>query len=321
MARHMTVSILGSASLHAPTLDEHQTWTRLRDAWMTRLDRIAADKPDLVVLPEYCGSLFIHAPNTPKPYHSPHNEKLIPFFQQQARRLNTLLSFTLVRRDPQGRLRNTMFLLGRDGTILGTYNKVHPTETELQRGITPGAPAIIETELGKIACGICFDLNFDELWQTCASAKPDLVLFPSVFHGGMMQAYRAYQCRAHFISAIGGSVFKPSHIIAPNGRILASTTHYHDFVTARINLDCRLVHLDYHADKLQQLKAALGQAVQIDDIDHLGSVLVTSEDPAQHIDQLLPRFDIIDLDTYLARARMAQAQSKTNRASDISAAS
>lgn len=306
MARHVKASILGSASLSASGSNDADQWVRLRDAWLTRFDRVAPDEPDLIVLPEYCGSMVTKSADTGQTYVSPHDDKLIPFFQEQARKLNAHVSFTLLRKDNQGRQRNTMYLLGRDGQIKGTYDKAHPTELEIENGTVPGNPAIIECEFGSVVCGICFDLNFDELWQTYAAAQPDLILFPSVYHGGMMQAYRAYQCRSHLISAIGGGTFKPSHVIAPNGHIIASTTHYHDFVTTTINLDCRLVHLDFHAGKLAVMKRELGKAVHIADVDHLGSVLVTNEDNTKNVDQILAKYDIVVLDQYMARARDAQ---------------
>lgn len=314
MARYMTASILGSASLPAYESSEQDRWARLQDAWVARFDCVAPDEPDLIVLPEYCGSMVTNAGARDQSYASAYDEKLVVFFQEQARRLRCHVSFTLLRKDEQGRQRNSMFLLARDGSILGIYDKSFPTEIELGKGTIPGKPAVFETEFGRIVCGICFDLNFDELWQHYAAAKPSLILFPSVYHGGIMQPYRAYQCRSHFISAIGGGVFKPSHVIAPNGHIIASTTHYHDFVTTKINLDCRLVHLDFHADKLAAMKRELGRRVHIADVDHLGSVLVTSEDPLQTVDQILAKYDIVDLDTYFTRVREVLNKSRAAEA-------
>ena len=86
-----------------------------------------------------------------------------------------------------------------------------------------------------MACAICFDLNFDELRLVYAKAKPDLIVFSSMFHGGIMQAYWVYSCRCHFVSAVGFPAIR-SEIRNPHGRVIASTTDHYDFVTATVNL-------------------------------------------------------------------------------------
>lgn len=48
-------------------------------------------------------------------------------------------------------------------------------------------------------------------------------------------------------------------------------------MTARINLDCYVAHLDYNGQRLASLKARYGAGVVISDPGLLGSVLITSE--------------------------------------------
>lgn len=307
MANRITVSILGSSSLQGCGSDAQANRQLMREAWAARFQRVAPEKPDVILLPEFCSSIVVPTGGGCASFDTLSDDKLIPFFQEQAAQLKSYLSFTLPHIDPQGRLRNTMFMVDRTGTIIGQYHKAHPPESELKRGIVPGSPKIITTEFGQVACGICFDLNFDAMWEQYAASKPDLILFASVYHGGLMQAYRAYQCRCHLVSAIGGYPFKPSHVILPNGHIATSTTHYFDSVTSTINLDCRLVHLDYHWEKLQAMKNDLGRQIQIMDVDFLGSVLVTNESQDRTIDQILDHYEIIDLDRYFARATKAQS--------------
>src|SRR4030042_1464053 len=106
---------------------------------------------------------------------------------------------------------------------------------------------------------ICFDLNFDELRLQFAAKKPDIILFSSMYHGGLVQNLWAYSCRAYFI----GSVYKgnPSEIRDPTGKIMAASTNYYDFAVARINLDSKLVHLDYNRPKFTALKEKYGPGV------------------------------------------------------------
>src|SRR5690606_37822418 len=131
----------------------------------------------------------------------------------------------------------------------------------MEGGIQTGSdPSIVETDFGRVALTICFDLNFDELREEYAKAKPDIVLFSSVYHGGLMQAAWAYSCRSYFVSAIGQPRV-PSEILSPVGEVIATSTNYFNYATATINLDYELVHLDYNWSKLNTLKAKYGDAV------------------------------------------------------------
>ena len=121
---------------------------------------------------------------------------------------------------------------------------------------------------------ICFDLSFHELPDKYAALKPDLLLFCSQYHGGLMQPYWAYACRCHLVTAVSGPC--PSGILSPTGEAIAQT-HYRKYVTADVNLDCCLAHLDYNGEKLEALKRKYGRAVRISDPGFLGAVLIHSE--------------------------------------------
>lgn len=114
-----------------------------------------------------------------------------------------------------------------------------------------------------------------------------------------MQAYWAYSCRCHFVGAVAGL---PCEIRTPLGEVIASNSNYFDYVVATVNLDCRLVHLDYNWNRLKALKAKYGPKVTIEDPGCLGSVLVTSEHEAISVEQMIQEFDIELLDDYMQRA-------------------
>ncbi len=122
-----------------------------------------------------------------------------------------------------------------------------------------------------------------------------------MYHGGNVQSTWAYTCRSHFI----GAVYKgnPSEIRNPMGDVIASNTNYFDFAVAKINLDCRLVHLDYNWARLTSLKNKYGTTVKISDPGKLASVLITSENSKVTADDMVKEFEIEMLDDYMKRAR------------------
>lgn len=195
---------------------------------------------------------------------------------------------------------NSVIIIDRDGSVAGIYDKNFPTIGEMEGGTLAGIAApILDLDFGSVAVAICFDLNFDELREKYVAANPDIILFSSMYHGGFVQKNWAYTCRAFFI----GSIYRgtPSEIRNPLGEVVATSTNYYDFAVAKINLDNKLVHLDYNRSRLKALKEKYGTSVTISDPGKLGAVLVTSENENVKIKQMIEEFNIELLDDYFKR--------------------
>ncbi len=306
MANRVVISVIGAASLAEDQGRGQAASARMIDHWQRKFDLVLPDRPDLILVPECCDRYAGQTIDQVHDYYHARGDRVRELFAQVAAQNACHVAYAAVRAMPDGSWRNSIQLLAPDGQVAGVYDKNHPTIGEMRdAGIQPGIEApIIECDLGgrscRVACVICFDLNFCELWLQYARARPDLILFASMYHGGLMQAYWAYACRAHLASAISGLA---SQVIDPLGRTVATTTNYIDYVTTTVNLDCCLVHLDNHWEKLEALKRAYGTEVSILDPGYLGPVLVSSESPARSVDQLLAEFEMEPLDDYFDRSR------------------
>ena len=191
-------------------------------------------------------------------------------------------------------------MLDRHGQVQGIYDKNYPTIGEIDAGIEPSDRAeIMETEFGSIAGVICFDLNFQPLLLRYAAQTPDLVLFCSMYHGGIMQEIWAYWCRAHFVAAI---CKVPGRILSPKGELLGSVTNYTNHLTRRINLDCCMAHFDHNREKLAALKQRYGTDVEIHDPGLIGSVLISSQSQQISARHMAEDLNIELLDDYFVRA-------------------
>lgn len=271
------------------------------DFWRGQIKQVLPDRPDLILLPEACDRFSDHTPQEQTAYYRARGNQIRDFLAQTAKENHCYIAYAAVRAMDDGSWRNSIQLLDRNGAVLGAYNKNHVViEETTQGGILCGKAApIFECDFGRVACAICFDLNFDELLAKYAAAKPDLVLFSSMYHGGLMQAYWAYACRAHFLTAIAG---EQSVALSPQGELLAHTTNYFDFVSTTVNLDCRLAHLDYNWGKLSAMRQKYGPKVKVYDPGYLASVLISSEAEGLSVDDLIKEFDIELLDAYFTRA-------------------
>ena len=312
MSKRVTISTIGAATPPSePNFTIQQSVKKMADFWTEKLAQVWPDQSDLVVLPEMCDLYSDLPPAQMLEFCAASSEQMLELFRQSARQHKCYLAYPSLRCLQDGTRRNSLTMIDRGGEVMGIYDKNHVVISETtEAGVQCGTAApLFECDFGSVAAAICFDLNFDELRLRYQQAEPDLILFVSVFHGGLMQAYWAYSCRAHFVSSIGFPGLR-SGILSPAGETLASTTVYQDFVTATVNLDCCLAHLDFNRDKIKALKARYGRDVSIADPDLLGSVLISSETEAIGAREMAREFGIELLDDYMARSRHHHRQSR-----------
>lgn len=304
MARFVKISTLGSRPPgFAPgeKLHGQRAVDRMLDHWRGRFAQVLPDKPDLILVPEACDRFPEHEKAEQIAYYKTRGDQIRDAFAVIARDHQCYLAYCAYREMPDGTWRNSLQVIDRTGTIAGIYNKNHVViEESTDYNVLCGKEApVIACDFGRVACAICFDLNFDELRLKYVQEKPDLLLFSSMYHGGLMQRYWAYSARAHFVSAISDD---QSGILSPVGESLASTTNYFDFTTATVNLDGRVCHLDYNWGRLREMKEKYGPKVKISDPGHLGSILFSAEAEDLTADGLVKEFGIELLDDYMARA-------------------
>jgi predicted amidohydrolase len=292
----------GPLSVNANT-DPKKVVEQMIVHWRNKFAQVLPDRPDLIVVPEACDRPSGFSLKKRLQYYRVRKNQIRDFFARVAKENNCYIVYSAARRMKDGTWRNSSVMLDRKGDVIGIYNKNHVViEETTEAGILCGRDApIIECDFGRIAFAICFDLNFDELRLKYVKAKPDLIIFSSMYHGGLMQAYWAYSCRSHFVGAIAGRA-TPSQIYNPLGQVVASNTNYFDFAVETVNLDCTLAHLDYNWQRLKKLKTKYGPKVKISDPGCLGSVLISSEDEKISVEDMVKEFEIEQLDDYMARA-------------------
>jgi predicted amidohydrolase len=268
----------------------------------SEIGQVLPDSPDLIVLPEACDRPFEWPAEKRADYYRARGGQALEFLKSTAVDNNCYIAYSAVREEQDGTWRNSTRIIDRRGAVAGTYNKNHLVIEENTRGgMLYGKDApLIDCDFDRVACVICFDLNFDELRLAYAAQKPDLIVFCSNYHGGLMQNYWAYSCHAHFVGAIGAWGC-PGSIINPLGELIAESTNYYDFVTADVNLVCCVAHLDYTWDGLAAARKKYGPSISVSDPGRLGSVLLSSRVEGMSARSIASEFNIELLDDYMAR--------------------
>ena len=99
-------------------------------------------------------------------------------------------SLALKSGDADGRFVNRQFLIGADGAIDATYDKIHMFDVELceeesyreSKGYRPGTRAVVaETPVGNLGLTICYDMRFPALYRALAIAGAEILTVPSAF--------------------------------------------------------------------------------------------------------------------------------------------
>lgn len=273
----------------------------MKKHWQSFLDIVLPDKPDLIVVPEACDRFGQHTMEERKEYYTYRGNQIRDFFADVAQKHKCYIAYSAARKLEDGTYRNSTQLLDRSGNVVGIYNKNHVVPAETTKGgILAGKDApVFETDFGRVCMAICFDLNFHELLEKYAVQRPDLIIFSSMYHGGLMQGYWAYHCRSYFVGSIAGA---ENTIINPLGDTVAHSTNYYPWISHSVNLDYQVVHLDENWGKLQKLREKYGPKVNVYDPGYVGAVLVSSEHESVTSEDMIKEFDIELWDHYYDRS-------------------
>ncbi len=303
MARYIRVSVLGRKNPYSVDVSQgmRRAVEEMKECLRKEIELVLPEKPDLIVLPEACDRPMNLPASERKNYYLERGSEILDFYSEVARNNNCNIAYSAVRDVPDGTFRNSTIMINREGKIDGIYNKNHIVEGERTQGdIYCGTDApIIECDFGKVGCVICFDLNFEPIRRKYENQRPEMLIFSSNYHGGIMQNYWAYACRAYFVCAFG---YGESTIVSPVGETVATSSSYFSYFTRTINLDYAVAHLDYNWGKLRAMKEKYGPGVTIHDPGHLGSVLISSELNGVSAMDMVKEFEIELLDDYIARS-------------------
>jgi predicted amidohydrolase len=281
----------------------------LLEPTMARLNRAASFHPDIACLPE------VFSNRAPEQVPGAVTERLAAW----AREHSSYVIFGL--KTKHGDIvYNSAILLDRRGQVVGQYNKAHPTEGEMKKGITPGddaGPPVFKTDFGTIGIQICFDVNWREGWRHLKDQGAQIVFWPSAYPAGRQLPALALLNQYYVVSAVEGGA---AHIYDITGEPLATTGKYQEWAGAALPLDKRLFEVDYNAAKAQEIQQKYGSRVDVTWYHDSDWITVASLDPNLSTADLIKEFGLIPLDDYIARSTKEQNQARAEADAKVSAA-
>lgn len=146
------------------------------------------------------------------------------------------------------RAANRSILIGPDGAVVASYDKLHVFDVDLPTGerhresesIKPGEQAVVaKTPWGGLGLTVCYDVRFAHLFRALAQAGADMISVPAAFtvptgmaHWELMLRARAVETGAFVMApaqggahADGRNTWGHSLVVAPWGEVIAKLDH------------------------------------------------------------------------------------------------
>lgn len=256
------------------------------------------DKPDVICLPEVFPTFGLSLKEAVK-VAEPIPNTITEAMSKIAKEHRTYIVCPMFIEEGE-KIYNAAILIDRKGDIVDVYYKVYPTIGEIEVGVTLGQRAkVIETDFGKIGMAICFDLNFDDLFEEYRKNRVKVIFFPSAYPGGFQVLMRAYQCACYFVTSILG---EGSMIVDPLGRILTKSSTYNPVILKRVNLDYEVLHLDYNFEKMRKIKEKYGPKIELDVLRSDGIFMLISHTKETSAMDVIKEFSMELRDEYFKRS-------------------
>lgn len=200
---------------------------------------------------------------------------------------------------------NSGVLIDRRGEIAGVYHKMHPTVGEIEAGVMPGEETpTFETDFGRIGIAICFDLNFRDVMTGLAENGAEIIFFCSAYRGGMQVRYWAFELGVYMVSAILSEL---GQIVDLTGKVLEEST-YETLIAYRLNLNRRLLHMDYNWDKMDKMLGKYGGALTFDYVTREACYAIGCTREGLDIDAVVEEFGLERRRDYFARSNRVRAE-------------
>lgn len=207
------------------------------------------------------------------------------------------------------RIYNSAVFVGRRGEVIGSYHKAHPTTSELDAGISPGPlePPVFRTDIGLVSAQICFDIEWQDTWQSLSQGGVEIIFWPSAFAGGQMVNAKAWQQQACVVSS---TLKDTAKICDVSGQELARTSRWNRWVCAAVNLEKEFLHTWPYVQRFPEIEAKYGRDVQISNFGEEEWSILESRSPDVRIADVMQEFELRSIRQHLQDADARQRASR-----------
>ena len=204
---------------------------------------------------------------------------------------------------------NAAALIDRQGRITGVYRKVFvvvdrgaPTA---EAGVTPGSTfPVFDCDFGRVGIQICYDMAFDDGWDSLGRKGAELVVWPSQWPGQINPSRRALDNRYYVLSSTWRN---NASLTDPTGHTIKEIRDEGVFVE-RIDLDYAILTWQKTLKNGKGFDEAFGGRAGYRYSEQEDCGIFWSNDPAMPIREMVRALDLETKEDELVRAREAQVR-------------
>ena len=220
----------------------------------------------------------------------------------------------LIERDG-GRVYNSLLPVTDSGDLLKPYRKMFPVAgyhdlAELSQAC-PGESNEAQLLAGvPVSFAICFDAHFDEVFEAARRSGAKLVLWSSMWMGGLWLRAQAIRNGLYIVSATpDGCTFvdMDGSVIVESFTMWPQTIGSNNLIFEDLNFDKDIFHC-YSAGGLDELRKTYGGKVRIQNRPQDSIAVVESLDPELSIESIKEEFDLMCWYDYIQRSRSARLE-------------
>jgi len=226
----------------------------------------------------------------------------------KARQHHTYLVLPMFMSEEKATLSNAAVLLDRQGGVVGIYRKVHPVlgqdDDLLEGGVTPGEDfPVFHCDFGKVGIQICFDMAYDDGWDSLARQEAEIVVWPTQSPQTAKPAFRALQGRYYVVSSTWRNNLS---VFEPTGMATAQVREPERVLIQELDLSYALLPWSSRLRNGQSLRERFGDRVDYRYYESEDRGIFWSNDPSTSIGEMIREIGLEEVETHVERNRLAQ---------------
>jgi predicted amidohydrolase len=299
LPREVWIASFSSTRVEAANHDE------MVEKVLEYMEEILNYKPDIICLPEIFPFFRISQSVSIQDVAENPPGKITSRFAEFAKKNSTYIICPLYTVH-EGKYYNAAVLIDREGQVMGEYKKIHTTEGEMEKGVSPGPldPPVFKTDFGTIGVQICFDLEWDDGWEKLRKKGAEIVFFCSAYSGGIAVNTRAWQNKYCVVSS---TLEGPAKICDISGTEVAKTGRWQrNWVIAPINLEKIFLHTWPYNSRFKEINAKYGRKVRITNFDEEEWSIIESLSPEVRVADIIKEFDLKTHEEHIKSATAMQ---------------
>ena len=204
------------------------------------------EQVDLIILPELFATGW---------YCEIYEKVAVAFLSNLAKKYNAnVIGGSFVRRDNDGKIKNTCPFFDRSGKLIASYDKMHLYsylgDTEKLHSTRGEKPVIVTSDIGKIGLSICYDIRFPEIYRSYAYGGADVLVNVAAWplsrklHWQTLSRARAIENQSFMIAVsqtgeIQNGIYNLGHsaVLSPLGETIAELDYEEALLKAEIDLN------------------------------------------------------------------------------------